>query len=114
LHDRMQSGEFRHDLYFRLCAFQIRLPPLRERVEDIAPLAEYFTSVLASPPGSATTITSAALAELERRPWHGNVRELRNAVDHALILARGRAIAPEHLPPLVKLIDTVDAHENTS
>jgi len=97
---RAEDGSFRHDLYFRLCAFSIQLPPLRARTQDIAELAEYFTTMLAKPPGTPkVAITPEALAELEQRRWRGNVRELRNAIDHALIVARGRAIMPEHLPP---------------
>jgi two-component system nitrogen regulation response regulator GlnG len=96
---RADEGSFRNDLYFRLCAFPIHLPPLRARSQDIAELAEYFTTMLAKPPSTPkVAISSEALAELQRRPWHGNVSELRNAIDHALIVARGRAIMPEHLP----------------
>lgn len=96
---RVEDGSFRHDLFFRLCAFQIDLPPLRDRPQDIAELAEHFTTTLANPPGTPkVAVTSEAIAELERRAWRGNVRELRNAIDHALIMARGRAIMPEHLP----------------
>jgi two-component system nitrogen regulation response regulator GlnG len=59
-------------------------------------------TLLAKPPATPqVAITAEALAELERRPWRGNVRELRNAIEHALIVARGRAIMPEHLPPPV-------------
>jgi two-component system nitrogen regulation response regulator GlnG len=105
LEDRVTAGLFRHDLYFRLCAFSIHLPPLRERPDDIADLAEYFTAELAKLPGTPkVAITAEALSELQRRPWHGNIRELRNAIDHALIMARGRVILPEHLPPPVKIV----------
>jgi two-component system nitrogen regulation response regulator GlnG len=104
LEDRVAAGLFRHDLYFRLCAFSIHLPPLRERPDDIADLSEYFTTELANPPGMPkVAITAEALLELQRRPWYGNIRELRNTIDHALIMARGRAIVPEHLPPPVKI-----------
>ncbi len=104
---RAEDGSFRHDLYFRLCAFPIYLPPLRSRPQDVAELAEYFTTTLANPPSvPKVAITPEAVAELERRPWYGNVRELRNAIDHALIVARGRAIMPEHLPPAVTVKQT--------
>lgn len=98
--DNTQDGSFRHDLYFRLCSFQLKLPPLRERVEDIPELAKYFLRQLARgdeqhPP----RLSVEALAELQRRPWRGNVRELRNALEHAAILARGATIMAEHLPP---------------
>ncbi len=98
----VNDGSFRHDLFVRLNTFQIELPPLRERVQDIAELAEYFTQTLSKPPGTPrVAILPEALAELERRAWRGNIRELRQAIDHALLLARGRAIMPEHLPPPV-------------
>jgi two-component system nitrogen regulation response regulator GlnG len=109
---RVADGSFRHDLYFRLCAFQIDLPPLRQRPQDIAELAEHFTTTLAKPPGTPkVALTAEALAELERRTWHGNVRELRNAIDHALIMARGRAIMPEHLPQQTVAMSAVDADD---
>ncbi|QDU97564.1 sigma-54-dependent transcriptional regulator [Lignipirellula cremea] len=108
------TGEFRHDLYFRLSTFQIDLPPLRSRPGDIRELARHFLASLADGPagdsgasaGSDSTgakkknarISEAALAELESRSWWGNVRELRNAVEHALILARDAVIEPDHLP----------------
>jgi two-component system nitrogen regulation response regulator GlnG len=96
---RAEDGTFRHDLYFRLCAFPIHLPPLRSRTQDITELAAYFTTLLANPPATPkVAISPEAIAELGRRPWRGNVRELRNAIEHALIVARGRAIMPEHLP----------------
>jgi two-component system nitrogen regulation response regulator GlnG len=91
---------FRHDLLFRLGAFPIDLPPLRDRAEDIADLANYFVARIArGPRGKIARIATDTFRELESRPWHGNVRELRNAIDHALILARGPVILPEHLPP---------------
>lgn len=93
----VQAGRFRHDLYFRLCAFEFRIPPLRERPEDIRALAEHFLSLPALAQIRAT-ISAAALEELVRRPWYGNARELRNAVEHAATLARGGPIGPEHLP----------------
>ncbi len=100
--ERVRAGTFRHDLYFRLSTFQIDVPPLRARADDIRPLAEYFLAALAEKNGTAAVqLSTEALAELERRPWYGNVRELRNAVEHALILSRGATIGIEHLPPPV-------------
>jgi two-component system nitrogen regulation response regulator GlnG len=92
----VEAGKFRHDLYFRLCAFEIYMPPLRQRSDDIPLLAEHFLSALSG--GHAPRLSPAALDELRRRPWYGNVRELRNAVEHALVLARDGVITPEHLP----------------
>lgn len=99
LAEHAASGGFRHDLLYRLGAFEIELPPLRERSEDLADLSDYFISQLATASGDGSIgLTADTVLELQRRPWHGNVRELRNAIEHALIMARGRAILPEHLP----------------
>jgi two-component system nitrogen regulation response regulator GlnG len=99
LAEKVRAGEFRHDLYYRLCTFVIELPPLRQRGDDIEELAQYFVTQLASPQRRGTVRLSAeALQELRRRPWHGNVRELRNVVEHALIVGREGLILPEHLP----------------
>ncbi len=92
------DGTIRRDLYFRLAAFEIQLPPLRQRVEDIPLLANAF---LRRARDSQVTpdFTSEAMKELCRRPWPGNVRQLRHAVEHGRLLARGGAINVEHLPP---------------
>ncbi len=96
---RVQEGLFRHDLYFRISAFRITLPPLRQRRDDIVPLSIFFLDVLSAGKSPRPQLSDEVCRELERRPWHGNVRELRNAVEHAAILARGGTIMPEHLPP---------------
>jgi two-component system nitrogen regulation response regulator GlnG len=96
LRERVREGEFRHDLYYRLCTFQIDLPPLRDRRDDVEPLARYFAERFAE--GHAVHFSAEALDELRRRPWHGNVRELRNVVEHAMIVAGGGTLMPEHFP----------------
>ncbi len=93
----LHEGTFRRDLYFRLASYEISLPALRGRPEDIPLLSERFLQTAKLPQGAAA-FTKAAMAELQRRPWPGNVRELRNAVEHAAIMARGLPIGPEHLP----------------
>lgn len=95
---KVREGAFRHDLYFRLCTFQINLPPLRERKEDIPLLIGHFYQLLSNG-NSHGNFTPSAIAAAQERPWHGNVRELRNAVEHALIVARQGPILPEHWPP---------------
>jgi len=102
LRGEIRGGAFREDLYFRLAVFEIALPPLRERIEDIPLLAERFLAA-SQPANSAARLTKAAVDELCRRSWPGNVRELRNAVEHAVIVARGGPIEPDHLPPSVTL-----------
>ena len=99
LSQRVAEGTFRHDLYFRLITFKITMPPLRQHREDIPELAAYFLAMLAAKDECFRHALSAeALTELQRRDWFGNVRELRNAIEHAMILARGGIIASEHLP----------------
>ncbi len=97
---QVAQEEFRHDLYFRLITFEIEIPPLRQRGEDLVELTEYFLDLLAAKNACPRPAVSAeALEEIRRQPWYGNVRELRNAIEHAIILARGGAVLPEHLPP---------------
>jgi two-component system nitrogen regulation response regulator GlnG len=105
---RVQRGEFRHDLYYRLATFQIDLPRLRERVEDIPLLVDHFVRQLSSQGSAAPRVSRQALAEIAGRPWHGNVRELRNAIEHGLILAREGVIQPEHLPPALPPLAAAD------
>jgi two-component system nitrogen regulation response regulator GlnG len=93
----IQEGIFRHDLYFRLSSFRIDLPPLRDRGADIELLARHFVEQSGREP--IPLISDAALADLKQRKWWGNVRELRNAIEHALIVSRGATITPDHLPP---------------
>jgi len=89
----MSEGKFREDLYFRLQAFPTRLPPLRERREDIPQLAEYFIRRMAAHLNKQVThLTSEALALLNAYDWPGNVRELEHAVQRAVIVCRGPAI----------------------
>jgi two-component system, NtrC family, response regulator AtoC len=87
------EGTFREDLYHRLAVFPIRLPPLRERREDIVPLADSILARLSR----SRRLDEAAKARLRSEDWPGNVRELRNVLERATILADGAVIGPEHL-----------------
>ncbi len=89
------DGRFRHDLFFRLNVFGIALPPLRERGEDIASLAEHFLRRFEP---RAVPLPAETLQFLRTQPWFGNVRELRNALEHAAIVSRGGPVRPEHFP----------------
>ncbi|HVR09286.1 MAG TPA: sigma 54-interacting transcriptional regulator [Thermoanaerobaculia bacterium] len=92
-------GQFREDLYYRLHVFEIRLPPLRERPEDIPALVEVFLADLGAAMGRpAAGISREARDRLLAHSWPGNVRELRNAIERALILCEGGLITGEHLP----------------
>jgi transcriptional regulator with GAF, ATPase, and Fis domain len=98
------TGHFREDLYYRIAVFEIRLPPLRERPEDILLLVNRFLEQLARTVGrSAAGLSDEARACLLAHSWPGNVRELRNAIERAAILCDGGLITSEHLPiPVLK------------
>jgi DNA-binding NtrC family response regulator len=97
--DRMVSqGQFREDLYYRVRVFPIRIPPLRERPEDVYPLVDWFLAYLPPELGKkGIRISPAALARLRGYEWPGNVRELRNCLERAIILADGGRIEEKDL-----------------
>lgn len=93
----VREGKFREDLYYRLCGFPIEIPSLRDRCEDIAQLAAHFIEKY-SERRPAPQLTVGALQVLRVQPWAGNIRELQNVIERALILIDGQAlIRPEHL-----------------
>jgi two-component system nitrogen regulation response regulator GlnG len=92
---QVQVGAFRQDLFCLLNGYEISLPPLRERQADILLLARHFA---AQRRGTSVTFAEETIAALISRPWHGNVRELRSAIEHALVVARAGIVLPEHLP----------------
>jgi len=99
LHAAMQRGQFREDLYYRLGVFEIALPPLRARLDDVLELADAFLSEIGETVGRpAAGISRQAKDQLLAYHWPGNVRELRNAIERAVILADGGLIRAEHLP----------------
>ncbi len=93
----VRQGKFREDLYYRICAFPIEIPPLRERPEDILQLAQHFLDKFAlRPPAPDLSAEGAQL--LQSHAWSGNVRELQNVIERALILAEDEMmIGPEHM-----------------
>jgi DNA-binding NtrC family response regulator len=96
--DRIAAGAFRQDLYFRLARYTIEMPSLRERAEDVPLLAAHFLGVFADEMGMPRPeLTAPALAQLVGHTFPGNVRELKNIIERALIESRGRAIEPAHL-----------------
>ena len=97
-----EAGRFRADLYHRLNVIQIELPPLRERREDIGLLASWFLDPLAARAGRTLTFSPEAAALLDRYDYPGNVRELENAVEHAVAVAEGDAIQPADLPAVFR------------
>ncbi|HEX4403185.1 MAG TPA: sigma 54-interacting transcriptional regulator [Polyangia bacterium] len=101
-----KAGRFRQDLYFRLSAFVIRIPRLRDRPGEIELFADLFARQLAKRMGAAPPVVAPdALALLRRHAWPGNVRELRNAMEHAVVLADAGVIRAEHLPDSLRATD---------
>jgi two-component system, NtrC family, response regulator AlgB len=96
----VKSGKFRQDLFYRINVVQLVVPPLRERVDDIQPLAEQFLASLCRG-RKAVTFTDAAVDALRQYSWPGNVRELRNVVERAVILCQADQIGVELLPESV-------------
>ncbi len=95
----MRAGRFREDLRSRIDLVEIRVPPLRERPDDILPLAAAFLDAFARTlTVSAPVLTPAAEKVLLAYPWPGNVRELRNAMQHAVVVARGPTVDIDALP----------------
>jgi two-component system NtrC family response regulator len=93
------AGEFREDLYFRVDTFEIPLPPLRERLDDVPLLARHLAARFGAPRGGDDEIfSSEAMQSLLSHDWPGNVRELANVIEHAMILCDAPPIRPEHLP----------------
>ncbi len=102
LESMIKAGTFREDLLYRLNVVTLDIPPLRERREDIAPLAQHFTVRFANENGrNAMTWSREAWEIMQRHGYPGNVRELENIIQRAVILARGDVITSEDLPPVV-------------
>ncbi len=104
------EGKFREDLYYRINVIELHVPPLRDRREDILPLAKQFATEFA---GAPVRLSPQAAQCLLIHSWAGNVRQLRNAIQRACLLCRGDVILPEHLPsPLTRSLDATDGAEN--
>ena len=101
LYKLVEEGRFREDLYYRLNVISLKIPPLRERPDDIAVLARHFAAKHATlVDDREATISSHALDELMRHSWPGNVRELEHVIERALAFCGGDEIRPEHILPL--------------
>lgn len=101
LKSMIAEGRFREDLYHRLNVFEIDLPPLRNRREDLRPLVDYFYSRRSGVMNLVAT--DEFWSEIERRTWTGNIRELKNAIDRAVLVSRGGPLSIEHLPTPTEL-----------
>jgi two-component system nitrogen regulation response regulator NtrX len=103
LEEAIEKGDFREDLYFRLSVIPIRVPPLRERAEDIPPLVEHFLAQFAAENNiRRKTLTPEAMAVLKRNPWRGNVRELKNTIERLLIMVPQDEIGPDQLADVLR------------
>lgn len=112
LEHEVKQAHFREDLYYRLNVVTLRIPPLRERREDIPLLIAHLLKFPRNPRIRATTISAEALNLLERYDWPGNVRELENTLEHAAVYARGLVITPEDLPEKILKHHRTDETEN--
>ena len=94
------AGRFREDLFFRLAVVSLLLPPLRERRGDMPLLIDFFVRRFAAENTKPVfSVAHKLYALLERHPWPGNIRQLRNVLERAVIMSQGRTLLPEHLPP---------------
>jgi DNA-binding NtrC family response regulator len=100
LETEIANGRFRQDLYYRVCTHVIRVPPLRERLEDVEPLTMYFVERICERFGTPPKlVTPEMLRALKQYDWHkNNVRELENIIERMIIQCNGREILPEHIP----------------
>lgn len=99
LKEAIAAGEFRQDLYFRIKVVEVVLPPLRERLEDIPELCAHFLGQVAGEMGRpAPEVADETLPLLRRHRWPGNIRELRNVLERAMVLGVGNRLEPKHLP----------------
>lgn len=99
LPEMVEQGDFREDLMFRINTFEITVPPLRQRLEDMPQLADFLVRRFRSGlPATAETLTPAAIEVLQSHTWPGNVRELANVIERATILCDQLPLQPEHLP----------------
>jgi DNA-binding NtrC family response regulator len=105
LREEVRAGRFREDLYYRLHVLEIVMPSLRERKQDIPALAAYFLGLHATT--GERELSADSLSLLEAHDWPGNIRELRNALEHAVAVAPGRLILPQHLPREVREVREV-------
>jgi len=101
----IRDGRLREDLFYRLNVFELKLPPLRDRVDDVGLLAQHFIRELGQKHGADVQgVGDTARQLLEAHSWTGNVRELRNVIERAVIVARSGWIEPRHLPPYLQAL----------
>ena len=103
LREKLRLGEFREDLYYSLKVIEVKMPPLRERREDIPLLVDHFCSLFNRRfKKGVETLSDEVLSSFMRYPWPGNVREFQHAIEHAFVLCRGRMITMDDLPSEIR------------
>jgi transcriptional regulator with PAS, ATPase and Fis domain len=113
LDEQVEAGHFRRDLYYRLYVIELRVPPLRDRTEDILPLARFFLHKISEKMGRSMEGFSSDTAEyLLVYNWPGNIRELQNMVERAVALCSGRIVQLEDLPPSSRKVPKPKGHED--
>src|SRR5262249_49823404 len=100
--EEAKGGRCREDLYYRRSVITLRVPPLRERREDIPLLAHHFLRRTLEETGKRVTLSEKALEALKNHDWSGNVRELENSIEHAVLHSRGQLITEDDLPARLK------------
>ena len=107
LEKAIDDGEFREDLFFRLSVIPIRVPPLRDRLEDIPPLVEHFARLFARENNfKPRSFSPAALELLQQQRWRGNIRELRNSVERLLVMTQGQTIDEADVEAVLRVGDS--------
>jgi DNA-binding NtrC family response regulator len=103
LRNLVEKGRFREDLFYRLNVFNVHVPPLRERAEDIPLLVAHFINDCSREMRKEiSSVSDEAMNSLLQHNWRGNVRELMNVIESACVLCTGKTIQTEHLPPIVE------------
>jgi DNA-binding NtrC family response regulator len=113
LRERIASGAFREDLYYRLNVLNVDIPPLRDRKGDLPLLVQYYLNKLSKPDAPVPRVTSAAWSVLADFPFPGNVRQLGHAIEHAMVLAAGGDIDVHHLPRDIAQVEIARAGATT-
>ncbi|MHC4560149.1 MAG: sigma 54-interacting transcriptional regulator [Planctomycetota bacterium] len=110
LEEQIKEGLFREDLYYRVNVFPIYMPPLRERKDDIMLLADYFLEKIAAENNKdISRISTPAIEMLTRYHWPGNIRELENCIERAVLMCDGEVIRSEHLPPSLQMVKKTES-----
>lgn len=102
LEDMVEAGNFREDLLFRINTFEIETPPLRDRLDDLPELIEHFVRLRRQIPPESQVATAETIARLRQHRWPGNIRELANCIEHALVLCDDLPLEPHHLPGRIR------------